>query len=98
MRYVMGVATGLMLVGALAACGGGDEPEEPDGAALVVERYGDCLAELEATDPEVDGAGDVTSMVSGGLLEWEVETSDSGDVLTVPADDFTVSTLASVGC
>lgn len=89
----------MVLVGALAACGGGDDaPEEPDGAALVAERYGDCLAELEATDPELDAAGDVTSMVSGGMLEWKVETSDSGDVLTVPADDFTVSTLATVDC
>lgn len=65
---------------------------------MVTERYGDCLAALDATDPKLDAVGDVTSMVNGGMLEWKVQTSDAGDVLTLPADEFTVTTLASVDC
>jgi hypothetical protein len=93
----------------LSACGGGSGeqeqrpepvPSDVDPAALVAERYADCLDQLDATEPVASEDGTtVTATAEGVILTWDVgEAPNTGDPLTVPADTETLDALATVGC
>lgn len=94
----------LALLVPLAACSSPDPeptpaPEDVDPAGLVSERYSDCLADLEATDPvTADDGTTVTATIEGAILTWNVGTANTDDVLTVPADEATIAALETVGC
>jgi hypothetical protein len=73
--------------------------------ALVQERYGDCLASLEVQGdfvftpkPEIEGAGEVLITSPGLVMVWNTGLSKTGDILTFPADEETITALESVGC
>lgn len=83
-----------------------EEAPAEDYAALVQERFGDCLAALNVTDPLVftaggDGTqqlGTVLGQTEGLLLTFSVGESNTGAIITVPADDATTTALGTVGC
>lgn len=98
------LAASLLLAIALTGCSGSDST---DYTALVFERYGDCL---EALDVPADMLGAVVTgnddtlngsvfvpIRDGVMLEWNVISGTTGDVLTVP-DNTTATELATVGC
>ena len=75
------------------------KPEVDNYAALVVERFGDCLAALKATPPvATDDGAMVIATIEGVILQWTVSTGKTGDVLTWPADPETAMALQTVGC
>ena len=100
--------TGIALViAALALTGCAATPADPepldvgaDPAALVAERYGDCLADLDATEPSTSDDGTtVIATIEGAILTWDVgQAPNTGDPLTIPADTATIAALESVGC
>ena len=88
-----------LLVLALAGCAAPEDrsaPADVDTAALVTERYGDCLEALNATEPTASG-DTVTATTEGAILQWNVVVGNNGDVLTFP-DEATFTELEKVGC
>lgn len=89
----------------LTATDDASEPvESEDYAALVTERFGDCLVDLGAGPLAFEAGGDGTSQLGfvfgeaqGTPLEWSVGTSNTGAVITVP-DEATTTALEGVGC
>jgi hypothetical protein len=77
-----------------------------DPAALVAsaDRYGECLADFGVEDEPTTGPGLTGNLVvtvedgEGRSLTWNVAVGNTGDILTVPADDETIAALESVGC
>ena len=77
-----------------------------DPAALVAsaDRYGPCLADLGVTDIPTTGPGPSGNLVvtvetpEGQTLTWNVGVSNTGNLLTAPADEQTTAALESVGC
>jgi hypothetical protein len=81
-------------------------PPSFDPAALVAsaDRYGECRADLGVEDEPTTGPGLTGNLVvtvedgEGRTLTWNVAVGNTGDILTVPADDETIAALESVGC
>ena len=77
-----------------------------DPAALVAsaDRYGPCLADLGVTDIPTTDPGPSGNLVvtvetpEGQTLTWNVGVSNTGNVLTAPADEQTTAALERVGC
>lgn len=83
------------------ACTNTETPEPSptvtaDPATLVVERYGDCLAAVEATTP-VSAGNIVTATIEGAVLTWNVAVSNTGAIITLPDDD-TDALFEASGC
>lgn len=106
MRRLASIA---LVVTALAACSEAEPPDTPaevavsqtpvDPAALVAERYGDCLTALQATPPVASDDGrTVVATAPGHVLVFGVGVSNTGVTGTTPADAATVASLATVDC
>lgn len=91
-RITFAAATILLLSGCVTA-----EPSSSESIELVKERYADCLEDLNATQYSTK-LDSVEVKTDAGLLVFEVGKSNTGDVLTVPATEFTINALTSVGC
>jgi hypothetical protein len=85
----------------------GQPPVEEDYAAIVVERWGDCLADLGITDPPAyaatgdDGTqvvGYVVAQKPGLILTFTIGISNTGAVITIPSDSQSLDALETVGC
>lgn len=83
-----------VLVAALCGCGA-SAPDET--SKLIAERYADCMPGLKAAD--VHKISEKRYAVSGKYTAaWSVVKSNTGKVITVPADDASVRLLESYGC
>ena len=101
-RITVFAAAGMVF--ALVSC---SSAPKVDYEALVVERFGECLAALnvplDGLDSVVTGSGDTVDgsvfvpLRPGVMLEWIVKPNQEGGVLTVP-DAVSTEELAKVGC
>lgn len=89
---------------ALTACTPTPAPSPTvDYAAVVAERYAGCVDGLDLAYTPVDDGGTlqlgiVTGIREGAILTWSVAESNTGDLITVPADVETTEILTAAGC
>ena len=70
-----------------------------DTAALVAERWGDCLNKLNAGKPKNEGSLFVTATIPNDApLTFRIRASNTGNTITMPFDAYTEEKLASVDC